>query len=396
MSRYFGGSGATTMVTPILSGTGYTLSLNNTVTRYTQLINGGTWSNTYAGMAIAVPGTFKNLRVNFGGSGWAGGKSWTLKLFKNGVATALACAFDNDQTLVVDDSNTFTVVAGDTVALGLVPVSAPTNPTSVEVSFAFQATGATFISTGGGATTSATGYHSVGVPGFGDATDAIAAQICAVAGTIDNLYITETVAPGSGKSRVYTLYKNGSPTSLTCTIADAAKTASDTNAAHAVTVAAGDLLSLESVPSGTPAAATALGSMRLTPTTLGESPICACGGAYSTTATRYSEPNTSMGTGSTSRVTVQAPVAFTLKKHYVALSTAPGASKSRTSRSNNASGYGNLSAQVTGAATTTASDTGNSDSVAVGDGVGFACDVSNTPAAITWIKQAAVQFITPT
>lgn len=73
---------------------------------------------------------------------------------------------------------------------------------------------------------------------------------CAGAFEIQRLYVEVSVAPGAGKSWVFTVYKNGSPTAATVTIADAAVA----NNALALTVsfAAGDTIEIEADPVGSP------------------------------------------------------------------------------------------------------------------------------------------------
>jgi len=71
------------------------------------------------------------------------------------------------------------------------------------------------------------------------------------AGTISKLTAFTEAAPTAGKSWTYLVYKNGSSTSLTCTIADAANGCSD--AVNTVTLAAGDRIGVTIRGTGTPA-----------------------------------------------------------------------------------------------------------------------------------------------
>lgn len=71
---------------------------------------------------------------------------------------------------------------------------------------------------------------------------------------IKNLTVNVAVAPGVGQSRVYTLYKNGSSTGMTVTIADLNTSASI--ATVAVSVASGDYITLNHTSSATPIAPT--------------------------------------------------------------------------------------------------------------------------------------------
>ena len=73
-------------------------------------------------------------------------------------------------------------------------------------------------------------------------------------GTLTNLTVKLNKAPDNGagtQQEVFTIYKNGLPTSLTCTIAESATTGSD--GVNSVAFTAFDTITLEVVPSGTPA-----------------------------------------------------------------------------------------------------------------------------------------------
>lgn len=83
----------------------------------------------------------------------------------------------------------------------------------------------------------------------------------ATACSVTAMYVSITVAPGSGKSRAFTVRKNGSDTAVTCTVSDLATTANDTS--HSVSFAAGDLLSISGVPASTPASASVQVTLRV-------------------------------------------------------------------------------------------------------------------------------------
>lgn len=63
------------------------------------------------------------------------------------------------------------------------------------------------------------------------------------AGTLSNLRVVITVAPGGAVTRTYTVWVNGVATALTCSIGPAATSAEDIT--HTVAVAAGDLITLK-------------------------------------------------------------------------------------------------------------------------------------------------------
>ena len=73
------------------------------------------------------------------------------------------------------------------------------------------------------------------------------------AGTLANLKIFLSVNPGGGKSWTITVRKNGASTTVTCTVSNPNTTCSDST--HTTAFAAGDLLDVLIVGSGTPVTA---------------------------------------------------------------------------------------------------------------------------------------------
>ena len=67
-------------------------------------------------------------------------------------------------------------------------------------------------------------------------------RMCAITGTLGNLYVQISAAPGLGTSRAFTVWINGVATLLTCTVTGAATTANNT--ATSVSVTAGDRISV--------------------------------------------------------------------------------------------------------------------------------------------------------
>ena len=80
-------------------------------------------------------------------------------------------------------------------------------------------------------------------------------------GTVSNLQVVVTAAPGTGASWTFTVDKNGSATVLACSIAGVATTCSD---ASLLAVGAGDNVDLDVTPFHTPALATIAWSVTIT------------------------------------------------------------------------------------------------------------------------------------
>lgn len=99
---------------------------------------------------------------------------------------------------------------------------------------------------------SGTVYVPLGGGGLSSATESAVETPAPQAASISNLYVQLSVAPGVGNSITATVRKNGVATAVTCVISGASTLGSDTT--HSVTCAAGDLLDIQLVPTGTIAA----------------------------------------------------------------------------------------------------------------------------------------------
>lgn len=82
-----------------------------------------------------------------------------------------------------------------------------------------------------------------------NSTEANVATPMQLSGTFSNLTVTLAATPGVGITTVYTVRKNGSSTTMTCTITGASQlTASDNT--HTFTVVPGDLIDVQAVTTG--------------------------------------------------------------------------------------------------------------------------------------------------
>jgi hypothetical protein len=159
-----------------------------------------------------------------------------------------------------------------------------------------------------------------------------ACQPWSVDGVFRNLVISLTPAPGVGKSWTFTVMVNGVATALSVTISDAEVTGRDT--VNEITVAPGDYLTLQAVPSGTPAGITGSNfwvSCEFEGSTARESG-CSIGAALtSTSAVRYRGPGDA-GAWNATRTTVENiwAVDGVIDRLDVRTRTAPGAGKSYT------------------------------------------------------------------
>lgn len=208
--------------------------------------------------------------------------------------------------------------------------------------------------------------------------------------TLKNFQAYASAPPGTGKSWTITVRKSTdggtsfSDTDLTCTIADGAQWAVDTE--HFATFAAGDLISVKSVPSGTPTVSKISTYVETEHASLNQQMFLSTG------------QNTYVNAGVNLYSCIMgAPENFgvldrnvgvvacdgTFKAIYVSLDAAPGASKSWYWDLYKNSASDANSPQVTISGTNkTGSDTAHSLSVTAGDRITLRAFPTNTPATV--------------
>jgi len=213
-------------------------------------------------------------------------------------------------------------------------------------------------------------------------------QVVPCAGTLSNLRLKLSAAPGAGKSYTFVVRKNGADTDITVTISDANTTGADT--AHTVSVAAGDTVGLESVGSGTPDAASAIYTTKFTGNSAEESMLLGSTATLlNVSATEYNFVVTGNG-GMFADEPVRYEVIPTpgkIKNFYVKLDIDPGTSPDayrftlRVNGANSDDGEGNPLQVTITANDTTGSDTTHEIPVSAGDKVDIMVEPLNTPSA---------------
>lgn len=224
-------------------------------------------STTEADSKVIMPtsGTFRNLYVNatVAPNNGAGTQTWTIDFRKDTGGGSADCGLtttlSETATTNSDTTNTCSVNAGDLVNFE-VSASAGTPITASELRI-----GVTFVPTVEGEfvhfmnnetdalNTGATEYASPFFNNIWQGTEGAANQISQYL-IVKAIYGKVSVAPGVGKSWVFTLRDDAVNTSHTFTISDA-ETTDNSSAVSAHTVADSSLLSISLVPSGTPSAA---------------------------------------------------------------------------------------------------------------------------------------------
>lgn len=198
--------------------------------------------------------------------------------------------------------------------------------------------------------------------------------------TIRKLNVWITTAPGSTKSWAITVLVNGSPSALTCTIANSATSAQDTT--HDVSLSAGDRITIEIVPTNAPANG---GNASWSLEQEAADVFCfnsTSGGSYSNTTTQYGVvTGENSGDSIVGRMESPIPLAGDVKNLYISLNAAPGAGKSWTFTVMKNGVATTLTCTVSDAATT-ANDTSHTVAVAEDDRLEIRCVPSGTPTSM--------------
>lgn len=392
------------MVTPILSLAGPSAGPSNTAVNYTGAQSGvtGSWSASLGARSVPVGinGTISNLYARLP-TAVAGGTTYDIALMVNGVADAsFTCQITSTSIGCSDTTHTVAVTAGQTLEWRLTPTGTPNAQTRLQIAAKLTSSTVgegTILSVGSGnPSQSALNYIPIGGVHTWIATEASASSLMPTTGVIDQLYVVVSGAPGTAKSYDFTLYKNGSPTSLTCQVAgNAATTCSDLNTGHAISVAATDLISIESSPTGTPSLVAARFGLRWVPTIPGEAVALSTSVGAPSTGTTYGNISGSMN-GDTSDASAYniVPSVFTLKKLYAAIDVVPGVGKSRdvNARTGNGGGQSTSLTCNIGAAVMSCNDTSSTYTTTAADLLNVQTVGNGTPAAVAYLKTGMVLY----
>ncbi len=201
-------------------------------------------------------GVFKNLTIRLS-TAPGSGKSYAYTLMKNGVATALTATVSNTSTTASDTSNTVSVSAGDTLTLRCVPSGTPASSANfLSLSFDPDTDGESFLMTTDGVDLPTTGTYYINPAASGRTATNWKSTESSVSLAlppiiVKAIYIYLTTAPGSGKSRAFTLRSNAADTTVAVTISNTNTTGSVTGLN--VRLVRGNKAAIRQVPTSTPA-----------------------------------------------------------------------------------------------------------------------------------------------
>jgi hypothetical protein len=274
-------------------------AMSNSVANYLGPTFGGeAWqASTFAPVPWQIAGSFRYAGIALASAPGAG-NSIAFTMVKNGVDTSLTITITDSATSGTDFVHTVSVTPGDLLYWRCTPTSSPT-VSACQLTVEFWGTvigesGYGNMDLLSNSQTWRTPMFNQGVWNTGNGGTSNH-EVVAVAGDLKALSYNLSAAPGGGKSYLIQLYKNGTlqngsggTVDTRVTIADSATTGSWSGT---LTLAAGDYVYLESVPSGTPAAAKVGAGVKFLATTDGESQ----GGMLTffnlpTSGTTYSKP----------------------------------------------------------------------------------------------------------
>lgn len=338
---------------------------------------------------ISAPGTIDSLYVDLG-TAPGRGETMSVTLRLNGADTALTVTISGTAKTGSDTSHSVAVVAGDVVGWKVVASNngayaaanaryscrfIPTTADNFNVMFGIAGAGDQWDNT----TTSQ--YTPAMTKRGKNATENLRSQVMPSAGSIKNLYVNINTAPGVGKTRTFTVFKNGVATTLLVVISGTNTSGNDTT--HTVSYAAGDTISME-CKADTSSASTKGGyGMTFVPTTAGEFPVMSCdANAQSTSVANYAficEGGSTFSATETSRQQV-VPMSIVFKAVYADLNTAPASGKSWAFALRKNAAATDLSASIANTSTA-GNDTSDHQTAIAGDLLSTESTPSGTPTA---------------
>lgn len=328
------------------------------------------------------------------------GKSYTLTIQKNGADTSVTCTISDLSTSCSDSTHAVLMSAADTYSIKSVPSGTPSSSRlNFSTIFNSMTGGPSIMPMGINSTTpSASVTDNSAITGRTTWNQSGAVDISPTSGTFGNFYVLGVTAPGSGKSFAFTVQKNSTGTTLTCTVSDLSTSCSDTS--HSFSVVAGDTLRIQSVPSGTPTSTTYTFGMTFTPTIDGESftSYTYGGGSPSNTADSYAGINFAAASATSTEANHSNVIplgGFTAKKIYYSAGSAPGSAKSFTASLRINGSTSSLSCINSGSGGVFCQDSINAVSLSSLDIVNFMLSPSGTPTASSSNRISVVFYIDP-
>jgi hypothetical protein len=171
------------------------------------------------------------------------GKSWTLTLQKNDSDTAMVAVISDTAKTATYTATQISVSAGDTLNWKIVPSGTPTALQYLAISTEYVTTGPHCnIFCQARNNISSNVYYPIACGAYPTATaDGQSTLVMPVAGTLTKMSVKLVTATDADTGILFTVYKNGSPTSLSFSVSDGEDSMSDSGN---VPVVPGDRISV--------------------------------------------------------------------------------------------------------------------------------------------------------
>lgn len=369
--------------------------------------NGSVRGSAFANNATiwSTPGVISNL-IATTTYALTGTQTFTFNITKNGTDQSFSCVV-NSSGKCADTTHSTTVAAGDEIEIHATAANAPAGTNIGFWSFDFVPTTdnqsvVPFNNDQNAPSATVTNYNNIGYYRISWGTTEASSSggnpplYWPDAGTFSKFYYDNSgTLAGAGKSFALTFRKNQTSGTLTATVDNTGSpTAGKTNdTTHSDSVTVGDLLDIQSIPSGTPSVQTFGAGYQFVPTTSGD--FVFSGGNWNSVsaATFLTFTGTTGSTTESGAQFISRPM--TVKSFVVMCAAAPGAAKTSvfTLRQNGANS--SLSCTLSGASQTQCTATGsvvvaNNDLLSYGrvnNGSATFCQVNavgnNTPVVTT-------------
>lgn len=306
------------------------------------------------------------------------GNSRVYTLRKTGVDQTLTCTIADTATTCNDTTHSFSNSAGDVVLLRLDGTGSPTaSPARWSVRFT-PTTADQNVMLARYNLLGNSGTEYIVIPQqntFGASATETATYSLVGTGAINAIYFSSEGSPGGATSYTFTLDKNSSAQTVTCSVTSTAKTCNDT--AHSFSTTDGDAVDIKNVAAGSPGLIRAGFGYRFVPTAPGS--FYFSGGYRATdhgSLANYIPVNgrTAQNTAEADALAV-APMAFYMTK--IAIQTTDPSPGNRTFKLRVNGADTGLSCVVNSGSTTCSGTSGGGIALAAGD----TFTISDTPAA---------------
>lgn len=235
--------------TDTVFGTGATNTLTASSTQWIAPAYSVVSTEGYASMPVSIPGTLQDLLVvNTAGPT----NNATISVNHNTGASTITITIAAGDTATgnyADTLHTVHLAAGDTFDIQTISgASTPANPVSWSLVFVPDDSVSALLwwsLNGNSAITTARYYLPISA-NF-STTEAIGEYTIPFPCTLSTLYVEQAVANGAGVTTTFVLYRNGSPSAITGTIAPTVTGVQLIDSTHSVALSKGDRISLQAI-----------------------------------------------------------------------------------------------------------------------------------------------------